>query len=83
VLDEHCAAIGRDPKGITRTAQVIFTAEDLPAGGRLPGPAGAREMVLELIDAGAQHLVLAPIGMPSVQWVADEIIGPVLAAAAQ
>jgi hypothetical protein len=37
-------------------------------------------LLIELIDAGARHLVLAPIGMPSVQWVAGEIIEPVLAA---
>jgi hypothetical protein len=48
---------------------------------RFPGPAAARELLIELIDADARHLVLAPIGMPSVQWTADEIIEPVLAAA--
>jgi alkanesulfonate monooxygenase SsuD/methylene tetrahydromethanopterin reductase-like flavin-dependent oxidoreductase (luciferase family) len=53
VLDEHCAAIGRDPQQIT------------------------------LIDAGATHLVLAPIppwpASPG-RWLADEVIEPVLAA---
>lgn len=83
VLDEHCAAIGRDPSEITRSAQVFFTAHEPPAAGpsRFPGPAGARELLGELIDAGARHLVLGPVGMPSVQWVAEEIIRPVLAAA--
>jgi alkanesulfonate monooxygenase SsuD/methylene tetrahydromethanopterin reductase-like flavin-dependent oxidoreductase (luciferase family) len=86
VLDEHCAAIGRDPAEITRSAQVFFTAASPPAAGhgnaaRFPGPAGARDLIIELIDAGARHIVLAAIGMPSVQWVADEIIEPVLAAA--
>jgi alkanesulfonate monooxygenase SsuD/methylene tetrahydromethanopterin reductase-like flavin-dependent oxidoreductase (luciferase family) len=82
VLDTHCAAIGRAPEEITRSAQVFFTAQEPPAAGvsRFPGPAAARELLIELIDAGARHLVLAPIGMPSVQWVADEIIEPVLAA---
>jgi alkanesulfonate monooxygenase SsuD/methylene tetrahydromethanopterin reductase-like flavin-dependent oxidoreductase (luciferase family) len=85
VLDDHCAAIGRDPKEITRSAQVFFTPGNLAAAGRhdvsrFPGPAAARELIIGLIDAGAQHLVLAPIGMPSVQWVADEIIEPVLTA---
>ena len=83
VLDEHCAAIGRDPGEILRSAQVFFTAEE-PAPGsaaRQPGPAGARELIAELIDAGARHLVLGPFGAPSLRWVADEIIRPVLSAA--
>jgi alkanesulfonate monooxygenase SsuD/methylene tetrahydromethanopterin reductase-like flavin-dependent oxidoreductase (luciferase family) len=79
VLDEHCAAIGRDPAEITRSAQVFFTAREPMAGGaRHPGPAGARELIAEFIDAGARHIVLGPIGMPSTQWAADEIIRPVL-----
>jgi hypothetical protein len=39
-------------------------------------------MLLELIDAGARHLVLAPVppwpDRPA-QWLADEIAGPVAA----
>jgi hypothetical protein len=82
VLDDHCAAIGRDPAEITRSAQVFFTAQEPSAAGssRFPGPAGARELLTELIGAGAGHLVLGPIGAPSVQWVAGEIIQPVLTA---
>jgi alkanesulfonate monooxygenase SsuD/methylene tetrahydromethanopterin reductase-like flavin-dependent oxidoreductase (luciferase family) len=82
VLDEHCAAIGRDPAEITRSVQVFFTAQEPPAAGaaRFPGPAGARELLAELIGAGATHLVLGCAGMPSVRWVADEIVRPVLAA---
>ena len=82
ILDEHCAALGRDPREITRSAQVFFTAEEPRAGGepaRFPGPSGARDLIAGLIDAGAEHLILAALGMPSVQWVADEIILPVLA----
>jgi alkanesulfonate monooxygenase SsuD/methylene tetrahydromethanopterin reductase-like flavin-dependent oxidoreductase (luciferase family) len=81
VLDDHCAAIGRDPAEITRSVQVFFTAQE-PAGpgARFPGPAGARQLIAELISAGARHIVLAPVGAPSVRWVADEIIHPVLAA---
>ena len=52
-----------------------------PAGSRFPGPAAARDLMAGLIDAGARHLVLAAVGMPSVQWVADEMIEPVLAMA--
>src|SRR5579863_3951683 len=84
VLDDHCAAAGRNPAEITRSAQVFFTAQEPPPGGssRFPGPAGARELLTELIDAGARHLVLGPIGTPSLQWVAGEIIHPVLSATA-
>ncbi len=80
ILDDHCAAIGRDPAELTRSVQVFFTAQE-PSGGtaRHPGPAGARELLAELIDAGARHCVLACLGMPSVQWVADEIVNPVRA----
>src|SRR5579863_1357493 len=72
-LDQRCAAIGRDPAEITRSAQVVFTAHEPPPDGssRFPGPAGTRELLAGLIDAGAQHLVLGPIGAPSLQWVAD------------
>ncbi len=85
VLDYHGAAIGRDPKEIIRSAQVFFTSGDPAAtsdhdASRFPGPAAARELLIELIDADARHVVLAPIGMPSVQRVADEIVKPVLAA---
>jgi len=78
VLDDHCAAIGRDPAQITRSAQVFFTASEPSAAARFPGPAGARELIAELIGAGARHLVLAPTGAPSVRWTADEIIRPFL-----
>ena len=82
ILDDHCAAIGRDPAEITRSVQVFFTAAE-PSGGtaRHPGPAAARELLAELIDAGARHCVLACLGMPPVQWVADEIVNPVRALA--
>ena len=52
VLDEHCAAIGRDPAEITRSMQIIVPPGD---------PAASRALLLELIDAGATHLVLAPV----------------------
>src|SRR3984957_13089190 len=80
VLDDHCAAIGRDPAEIIRSAQVFFTAQEPSSGtARHPGPAAARELLAELIDAGARHCVLACIGMPSGRWGADEIIRPVRA----
>lgn len=74
VLNEHCAAIGRDPNEIVRSMQTIVRCDD-------PGaPAATRALLLEMIDAGVTHLVLAAIlsGRP-VQWLADEIIEPVIA----
>ena len=52
VLDEHCAAAGRDPAQITRSMQILVRPGD---------PAASRALLLELIDAGASHLVLAPV----------------------
>ena len=73
VLDEHCAAIGRDPAEITRSMQILVRPED---------PAAARALLLELIEAGATHLVLAPVppwpDRPA-RWLADEVAGPVAA----
>jgi alkanesulfonate monooxygenase SsuD/methylene tetrahydromethanopterin reductase-like flavin-dependent oxidoreductase (luciferase family) len=75
VLDEHCAAVGRDPAEITRSMQVIVRSDD---------PAAARGLLLELIEAGATHLVLAPaLPWPDApaRWLADEVAGPVAAEA--
>ena len=73
VLDEHCAAIGRDPAEITRSMQVLVPPGD---------PAASRALLLELIGAGVTHLVLAPLppcpDRPA-QWLADEIAAPVAA----
>jgi alkanesulfonate monooxygenase SsuD/methylene tetrahydromethanopterin reductase-like flavin-dependent oxidoreductase (luciferase family) len=84
VLDEHCRAIGRDPGEITRSIQVLVSSEaqrDRPA--HLPpvqGPAEVRNHLVELIDAGASHIVLAALPpLPSVRWLAEEIAEPVLA----
>lgn len=73
-LSKHCAAIGRDPAEITRSMQTIVRCDE-------PGaPAATRALLLEMIDAGVTHIVLAPIlaGRP-VQWLADQIIEPVIA----
>jgi hypothetical protein len=47
-----------------------------------PGaPAATRALLLEMIDAGVTHIVLAAVlGGRPVRWLADEIIEPVLAA---
>jgi alkanesulfonate monooxygenase SsuD/methylene tetrahydromethanopterin reductase-like flavin-dependent oxidoreductase (luciferase family) len=73
ILDEHCAAAGRDPAEITRSMQVLVPAGD---------PAPTRDRLLELIGEGVTHLVLAP--MPPwpdrpARWLADEIAAPVAA----
>lgn len=76
VLTEHCAAIGRDSGEITRSMQTIVRCDD-------PGaPAATRALLLEMIDAGVTHLVLAAVlGRRPLQWLADEIIEPVIAEA--
>jgi alkanesulfonate monooxygenase SsuD/methylene tetrahydromethanopterin reductase-like flavin-dependent oxidoreductase (luciferase family) len=91
VLDEHCAAIGRDPAEITRSVQLIIRPPERPAGAAggagLPpvsDPTTARNLLLEFIEAGATHLVLAPVPpYPGLRWLAEEIIEPVRAAAGQ
>ena len=76
VLIEHCAAIGRDPNEIVRSTQTIVRCDDPEA------PTATRALLLEMIDAGVTHIVLAAVlsGRP-VQWLADEIIEPVMAEA--
>jgi alkanesulfonate monooxygenase SsuD/methylene tetrahydromethanopterin reductase-like flavin-dependent oxidoreductase (luciferase family) len=76
VLERHCAAIGRDSSEIIRSMQAIVWCDD-------PGePAATRARLLEMIDAGVSHIVIAAIlaGRP-LHWVVDEIIEPVLAEA--
>jgi alkanesulfonate monooxygenase SsuD/methylene tetrahydromethanopterin reductase-like flavin-dependent oxidoreductase (luciferase family) len=76
VLEQHCAAIGRDSSEIVRSMQAIVWCDD-------PGePAATRARLLEMIDAGVSHIVIAAIlaGRP-LHWVVDEIIEPVLAEA--
>ncbi|WP_405888975.1 LLM class flavin-dependent oxidoreductase [Streptomyces sp. NBC_01136] len=71
VLDAHCADIGRDPREITRSVQVIVSYDD---------PAATRATVADLIDIGMNHVVL---GLPQpyppgvARWLVDEIIAEV------
>ncbi len=51
VLDEHCAAVGRDPKAITRTAQSLVVADGpLPQGLPVPVFGGSRAALAEGIE---------------------------------
>lgn len=71
VLDGHCAAIGRDPRSITRSVQYIVSYDD---------PAADRKVITELRAAGMTHIVLSlrsPYPSRVVQWLVDEIITPV------
>lgn len=72
VLDEHCAAVGRDPSTITRSVQRHMTG-DFPAEA---------ELVASFVRAGASHVVLNPrIALkPGLALrVTREVIEPVLA----
>ncbi len=75
-LDERCAEVGRDPASVGRLVQVVIRTSDSAA------TADARDLLRRYIDAGASHLVLAPL-LPDIdrpaRWLADEIIGPILA----
>jgi len=72
VLDQHCAAIGRDAKTIRRSAQALFTVRDEvggppPAGG-FPAFAGTvdelRDVVRQYAEAGVDELIVPdrPLG---------------------
>jgi alkanesulfonate monooxygenase SsuD/methylene tetrahydromethanopterin reductase-like flavin-dependent oxidoreductase (luciferase family) len=70
VLDEHCAAVGRDPASIERSVQVRIDSAN---------PAGARETLRGYIEAGAAHLVcilMPPFAEGLVRRVASEVADP-------
>jgi alkanesulfonate monooxygenase SsuD/methylene tetrahydromethanopterin reductase-like flavin-dependent oxidoreductase (luciferase family) len=71
VLDQHCADLGRDPVTITKSVQLMFTADE---------PAVARQTVSDVIALGFDQVVLAvrgagPDNVP--RWLVDELITPV------
>jgi alkanesulfonate monooxygenase SsuD/methylene tetrahydromethanopterin reductase-like flavin-dependent oxidoreductase (luciferase family) len=76
VLAEQCAAIGRDPGEITRSMQLLVRCSEPDVR------ATTRAALIEMIDAGVTHLVLAAVldGRP-LRWLADEIVEPVRAEA--
>lgn len=72
ILDEHCAAVGRDPSQIARSIQLGVDYADL---------AKTRESLRPYIAAGATHLVLNlrhPYPDGIVHQLAAEIISPLL-----
>ncbi|WP_432190600.1 LLM class flavin-dependent oxidoreductase [Streptomyces sp. Tue6028] len=73
-LDDHCAAIDRAPRTITRSVQYIVSYDD---------PAADRKTITELIAAGVTHIVLSlrsPYPPQAARWLADQIITPVRSA---
>jgi alkanesulfonate monooxygenase SsuD/methylene tetrahydromethanopterin reductase-like flavin-dependent oxidoreductase (luciferase family) len=83
-LDAACAALGRDPAEITRSVQLFATTEERAGsvGGLATalGPEACRRTIADFAAAGARHIVLAGLGVPSVRWLADEIVAPAQAA---
>ncbi len=70
VLDNYCAAIGRDPAAIERSVQVLVDPENL---------SNARDTVRDYITAGATHLILnlrAPYPQGIVHRLAEEVAEP-------
>jgi alkanesulfonate monooxygenase SsuD/methylene tetrahydromethanopterin reductase-like flavin-dependent oxidoreductase (luciferase family) len=73
VLDQHCAAIGRDPSTIERSVQWRVQPDDLEA---------TRAALRAFIDAGANHLILnlvAPYPEGIVTRLAHEVAEPLKA----
>ncbi|MFI8459992.1 hypothetical protein [Kitasatospora sp. NPDC085464] len=70
VLDAHCAAIGRDPRTITRSVRYTVSCDD---------PARDRAVLAEPTAAGFTPLVLglrSPDPPGVARWLVDEIVGP-------
>jgi len=70
VLDNYCAAIGRDPAAIERSVQVLVDPDNL---------SNARDTVRDYITAGATHLILnlrAPYPQGIVHRLAEEVAEP-------
>jgi F420-dependent oxidoreductase-like protein len=62
ILDEHCAAVGRDPDGIERTTlQSVRLATD--GGYRAESPSQIVDRFGELSDAGAEHVIFTVRGV--------------------
>lgn len=73
VLDNHCAAIGRDPATIERSVQFLINLNDLSQ---------TRDTLRSFIEAGATHLILnlrAPYPEGVVHRLAEEVAEPLSA----
>ena len=73
ILDEHCAAVGRNPAAIARSIQFPVNYADLPA---------TRESIRGYIAAGCNHVILnlrAPYPDGIVQRLVSEVARPLLA----
>ncbi|OLC63050.1 MAG: LLM class F420-dependent oxidoreductase [Ktedonobacter sp. 13_1_40CM_4_52_4] len=73
VLDEHCAAIGRDPSTIERSVQLVINPNNLQE---------TREITRSFIEVGATHIILnlrAPYPEGIVQRLTDEVAEPLKA----
>jgi len=69
VLDRHCEAISRYPATIVRSVQILLRGDDLAA---------ARQQLLDYVDAGATHLVIAPVPPAApLRTIVAEVIEPV------
>jgi F420-dependent oxidoreductase-like protein len=74
VLDQHCAAIGRDPASIERSVQFRVSATD--------DPGAVRAALRGYIEAGATHIIpymVPPYPQDMVRKLADEILEPLRA----
>jgi len=73
ILDNHCAAVGRDPQTIQRSIQILVYPEDLEK---------TRSQVHSYAQAGATHLILtlrAPYPEGIVHRLDEEVIRPLKA----
>ena len=73
VLDEHCAAIGRDPSTIERSVQLVINPNNLQE---------TRDITRSFIEVGATHIILnlrSPYPEGIGQRLADEVAEPLKA----
>jgi F420-dependent oxidoreductase-like protein len=73
VLDEHCAAIGRDPSSIERSVQLFINLNNLQE---------TRDIARSFIEVGATHVILnlrAPYAEGIVRRLAVEVAEPLAA----
>jgi F420-dependent oxidoreductase-like protein len=75
ILDQHCAAVGRDPSSIERSIQLRVDPEQ---------PEAARDTVRRYLAVGASHIVLilpVPYRASIARRLAEEVAAPLLAGA--